>query len=894
MERKNGWVIVAMFVLASLVPWALAEGPTRAVSAEITDIELDGFVAPNGEYSSGEHTVQVIIENTGNEYFAEDVVFYLNITYAGNSSVFYNGSTPPTFIPIDIGASYRANLSVLTFPEDELVIKVNATMGGAPTEVMDTFTFDGIVDLAVVNTFFTEGMHYELGTDMVPTCDVTYLGNIKNWAEDATAYVEIELLGAPPQTVFTSEVVFMTTGSSVVDPGHLFSVQFPDAWTPEDPGDYRARFSLEFDTYNETNNIDTVYFTLDRPPSIEGWVVTETVSPLVDVTVSLRGTVLIDEVQTDSEGYYSFYEVAPGTYTLEFQKLWLTSNTTTVTVVANTTTVKNATLVKLAVGGVQGRVFLPTLAPAVGAQVIISIQGETPIVRLANSSGFYKFESIRAGQVEVIASLAGYQDGVQTDYTVIEQVWNELDLTLGVIPFEVEITPPDTEPGFSIVDSVSLTFTRQVDKESVNDTTLYLMELMTSGVVPVIYSFTDGDTTVIMTPESPLEYDTEYMVTVTSSVLDINQNPFPGPVYSTFTTEVQLVEIELVDFYPGDDEDEVPIGAVIWAKFPEAMEAGTINASTFQVYTTGSQLVAGEVTYYSNNYTAVFEPDQALSYGARYSVALDPDIEAVDETSIFLGFTWSFQTETLVTTGSIIGFILDEDGEPFDPSDVTLTFVKGTDTITGNVNALGRFEVADLEEGVWTMTVDVDDYKEYSIDITVIAGEASTAGTVELEKEDEGGETPWLLIIIIFVIVLVVLILVIYFSMGQKGEEEEPRRGPSFGHREAGDYEGYGGGYAAGGFICPDCGNVVDGEESVCTSCGAEFEQDLFECPECGANISGDVTDCPECGAHFEEEDMEGEEGEEEEPEEEPDMSHDYEVQDIDEDELPINESAED
>jgi len=88
-----------MFVLASLVPWVLAEGPTRAVSAEIMDIEIDGFVAPNGEYSSGEHTVQVIIENTGDTYFAEDVVFYVNITYDGNSSVFYYGSTPLRSFP---------------------------------------------------------------------------------------------------------------------------------------------------------------------------------------------------------------------------------------------------------------------------------------------------------------------------------------------------------------------------------------------------------------------------------------------------------------------------------------------------------------------------------------------------------------------------------------------------------------------------------------------------------------------------------------------------------------------------------------------------------------------------------------------------------------------------
>lgn len=62
-------------------------------------------------------------------------------------------------------------------------------------------------------------------------------------------------------------------------------------------------------------------------------------------------------------------------------------------------------------------------------------------------------------------------------------------------------------------------------------------------------------------------------------------------------------------------------------------------------------------------------------------------------------------------------------------------------------------------------------------------------------------------------------------------------------------------------FRCPDCGALMDPDETVCPHCGAEFG---FYCPECDEEIPAEASVCPHCGAELEEgfeDEIEGEEG---------------------------------
>jgi rubrerythrin len=255
----------------------------------------------------------------------------------------------------------------------------------------------------------------------------------------------------------------------------------------------------------------------------------------------------------------------------------------------------------------------------------------------------------------------------------------------------------------------------------------------------------------------------------------------------------------------------------------------------------------------------------------------------------------------LITTGMVMGFVKDKDGEPFSPDKVKITIQKGTETpITLNVNQEGKFEKSGLAAGIWKITIEVPDYKKVTDEFTIIAGEDTDLEEFKLKEKDEGNDLVDIGTIVLVILVIVIIIILLWVFLGRRerpveAEEETGRaRGRPAAFASGRERESYRDRefydeVAEGEFMCPVCGNVVGADEPDCPSCGAQFEEDLFECPECGALISGDAMDCPDCGARFEEELPEGEE-EYEEEEEEPDITGDYEVEDMDEEEIPFRE----
>ncbi|MFW3146172.1 MAG: carboxypeptidase regulatory-like domain-containing protein [Thermoplasmatota archaeon] len=893
MEKRLVFSIALLMVLLAFVPAISAEEPTREGDAEILEVMLDGFVGPSGEYASGIHTISVRLNNTGNGEFISWVDFFINVTFESNDTVFhYEMVTEMVYIPN--GSQTTIDLVDLDLIEDTFNILVNATIGASetmaeiPAEVLD------VIDIGVMGLSFEEDS-YPLGEDIIPRCNVSYDGNVFSFADDVEVGLVIGMPGETP--VYDESIQVLTVASPGQDPGTVWPVSFP-AWTPDTPGSYEAVFSVNYDIYNELNNIDMKTFEIDNPPSIQGWVTTDDEDPIpgVEVTVSTAPELT---ATTDADGYYSFFDVPEGTYNVSFYMMWVSEYFEEVTVVEGETQIVNATLTPLNICGLRGEVDLPDGAPASGALVVVTISGYPLFTVNTNSTGYYEFEELPAENATVTASLSGYVDDEKVK-ELASQTWNELDLKLGEEEFSVSFSVPDGEPGFPVFDSIAVFFTRQIDRDSVDQGSLVLRKLTTGTVVSVFYTFDDDDYTVIMTPEDPLDYSTDYQLEVTSWITDINGDYFPGPVVITFTTEAEITTIELLTFYPGDDENEVPLDAVINAKFPVPMDGTTINMTTFILSAPGGVRIDGAVTYQASTYTAYFTPSQNLEYETRYSVSLDPDIKASDPSNIFEGFTWSFETKVLVTTGAVAGIILDENGEPFLPSQVTIEVKKGlTDSKTKQPQLDGSFEITDLEAGKWTMTVTVNGYKAYTTEIDITAGETYTiTNPIRLVKEEKDGgddnnnQIIWIIVIIFLVVLIVLIGIWLWYSKREEPvEAEEIGRRPHFGGRREPSYAGAGyDEYTEGEFLCPQCGSVVEGEDTICPACGAEFEEDLFECPECGASIPGDAMECPDCGATFEEEEETGEEedfyGEEEE---EIDITEDYEVEDLDEDELPIS-----
>ncbi len=507
MHKRIGLVVVAMMLVAGILPFLAVAEPTRTLSAEIVDVMLDGVMGPEGEYASGIHEVTYLVNNTGDEYFTDLTSVYLKVFYP-NDTLFLSSSDDNIVIIVDNGTNKQGSFVFgdILLPEGEFKIVVNATLKGINTSAFIDVTIMDVVDLSIDSDYFEPEGTYPLDEEMMPTCSVEYYGNVEEWAGNVTVNLEITHTDSTPTvTYYDEDMVIMLHNSTTVNPGHIFSVMFDQGWIPVISGEYRAVFTVDVEDYNQDNNTFTVYFSVEQRPSIEGYTKTSTGTPVQGVNVRAIIGTFDTEVLTDSDGYYHFMNLAPGTYSLEFTKLWSTSELNNSVIVSDgTTTTVNAVVNKMAVGGLEGQVFLPDeITPAEGAIVTITIPGEPPSTEIADQDGNYSFSSVKAGQVSIVASLDGYENDERSSFMIIEQIWNPLDLTLGDIPFTVDFSPPDGDTSISISPTVSLQFSKPINKTTVNQTTIYMVKLSTSESVPVSFAFDDAKNMVLVGPVEP-------------------------------------------------------------------------------------------------------------------------------------------------------------------------------------------------------------------------------------------------------------------------------------------------------------------------------------------------------------------------------------------------------
>ncbi|MDG6225261.1 MAG: carboxypeptidase regulatory-like domain-containing protein [Candidatus Thermoplasmatota archaeon] len=871
MKRYYGAIVLAMLVLVTLIPGGLWAEPTRGPEAELTQIMMDGFIAPGGQYTVGDHGIKVRITNIGDEFLFQEFTIFMTIMY-------YNGTllderNESSWISLDPMALVDVEMGVVSFPEGNFRIDVNTTYDSTLLEDHLDIIVEDVIDLSVSNAYPDQGALFPIDTPIMPRCDVTYEGNVDSWIDDVTVNLMIE---AGTDIIYNETVVIMEkSGSSPRDPPYVFSnVAFPE-WTPSVGGTFISTFTVDYPDHDVENNVIETVFMVEDTTTIEG-IVTAAGTPLQDVEVELWiSTVMIDNTLTDVDGNYMFEDLAPGTYTLMFSKRWASSFTTTANVTAGNKTVVNVSLVLLDIGGLRGYISFPNSAPASAATVTATLIGGPASITETDQDGYYEFDELAVGVYNVTATYQGYEPASQ-DISLFAQQWNSLNLQLVDIPFEViDFSPPDQEPGFPVGEIIYVSFSRAIDNTTLEN--IILLDLETTLPVDVEYSMSADLKTVYLDPVDELAYNNNYRIQVGTFLKDVNGAFFPFPQYAEFKTEAVLTEVTVITT-PGTSQTNIPVTVKLKVVFSADMDGSTINTATFRLLRDETIPVTGSVIYYPMNRTAIFTPLGNLDFGTRYLAELKNDIKPADDDYFFGGHTFVFETIRQVTTGTVSGRIVDEDGKPFLPSQVEISLVKGTEKKVSQTNLTGYFTFTDVDPGTWTLTVTIDDFKTFETTVVVTAGIERTIGIIEMEKKDEPGSWTWLIILIIILVIIVFVGVLLYLFMKKREEGVE-----DYGRGRRGGYGGYGyGELAEGEFMCPECQSVVGPEDVVCPSCGAEFEEDLFECPECGASLPGDAPKCPECGADFE---LIAEEEEEDiyaEEEREIDLSGEYEVSPLD------------
>ncbi len=153
--------------------------------------------------------------------------------------------------------------------------------------------------------------------------------------------------------------------------------------------------------------------------------------------------------------------------------------------------------------------------------------------------------------------------------------------------------------------------------------------------------FSTGGNNVTLTPSAPLDYSTEYTVTITTSVTDPAGNRLATENVFNFETEIdpETLPPTVTSTDPSDDATGVSVSSPIAATFSKDIDPLTINSSTFTI----SHGVTGTVSY--SNRVATFTPDSPLPYLVTFTCVISQDVTDTSGTPVTEPHFWRFTSE---------------------------------------------------------------------------------------------------------------------------------------------------------------------------------------------------------------------------------------------------------
>jgi hypothetical protein len=258
---------------------------------------------------------------------------------------------------------------------------------------------------------------------------------------------------------------------------------------------------------------------------------------------------------------------------------------------------------------------------------------------------------------------------------------------------EPDTMPPSvssTEPVAGAVDvatgtSVAVTFSEAMDAATIDDATFELLDAADIPVAAVV-NYTGATYTATLVPSSPLGLETTYTARVrggAGGVSDVAGYPLASDYSWTFTTAATLVGdttppiVNLNE--PAAGAVDVGIGAIVTVTFSEAMNAASINGTTFELRDAEDSPVASSVNYSSATYTATLAPINPLDLVTTYTARVRGGLGGVSDVTgnpLASDYSWTFTTSATSggdTTRPMVTAVLPPNNAPAVSTGTSLT-----------------------------------------------------------------------------------------------------------------------------------------------------------------------------------------------------------------------------
>jgi hypothetical protein len=211
--------------------------------------------------------------------------------------------------------------------------------------------------------------------------------------------------------------------------------------------------------------------------------------------------------------------------------------------------------------------------------------------------------------------------------------------------------PANNAVGVCPATAVNATFSEAMNPATINATTFTLTG---RGTTPVTGVVTYAGSTVTFTPASALALNTLYTATITTGAQDTFGNALASNFVWTFMTSTTACAAPtVISVAPPNIATGICPNTLATATFSQAMQASTINTTTFTLTGPGLTAVPGTVTYVASSDVATFTPTNPLALDTLYTASITTGAEDLAGDPLASDYVWTFTTSATACQAAV-------------------------------------------------------------------------------------------------------------------------------------------------------------------------------------------------------------------------------------------------
>jgi hypothetical protein len=212
-------------------------------------------------------------------------------------------------------------------------------------------------------------------------------------------------------------------------------------------------------------------------------------------------------------------------------------------------------------------------------------------------------------------------------------------------PVVTSFSPGNGASNVSPTTAVTVTFNTAMDQSSINGTNIQLLDPARNAIGATV-SYNSATFTATLQPLSQLASGTTYTVVVRGGgVRNTAGTALVASFSWSFATSSATQPPIVVALVPAGSATGVSATTAVSATFNKALNAATVNTTTFQLLGPSNSVVSATVTYNSTTFTATLQPASALAYSTTYTALLPAGgVKDTAGTALAANVTWTFTT----------------------------------------------------------------------------------------------------------------------------------------------------------------------------------------------------------------------------------------------------------